>query len=134
MEHKPKSVTIRLHREILGMARSPGASTQTHGDHLNHDTLDNRRSNLQVKNLSDSHRNRRLRTNSVTGYKGVTYHKAKLKYAAVIHVNQKKIHIGYFKTALEAAHEVNKQQLLRLPNDPPPNPNLPPIPTQAPTP
>ena len=49
-------------------------------------------------------RNRRLlQVNNKTGYRGVGFLKSRNKFRARISVNYKEIHLGYFKTALEAA-------------------------------
>jgi len=48
-----KTVNIMMHREILSC---PSGSQV---DHLNHDRLDNRRSNLRIVNNAQNHQNRR---------------------------------------------------------------------------
>ena len=59
--------TILMHREILGTPE--GAET----DHANGDTLDNRRGNLRACSKSQNAQNRKLRSGSATGFKGVTW-------------------------------------------------------------
>jgi hypothetical protein len=73
-------------------------------DHKNHDTLDNRKSNLRVVDRTQSAQNRRgwyVRENGVP-YKGV-YQVSEARFRSVIK-KDKIIHdLGYFKTAEEAA-------------------------------
>jgi hypothetical protein len=52
-------------------------------------------------------RNRRIRKNNTSGFKGVCYHKGDEKYQARITVNTKQIALGYFQTAVEGAVAYN---------------------------
>ena len=52
-------------------------------------------------------RNRRIRKDNTSGYRGVSYHKDNNKYIAKIRVNKKRIHLGTFKTAVEGAIAYN---------------------------
>ena len=47
-------------------------------------------------------RNIRIAKNNTSGYRGVSYIKIRGDYRAQIRVNLKKIHLGYFQTAVEA--------------------------------
>ncbi len=76
-------------------------------DHINGDTLDNRRSNLRVcthkQNISSSR--------SVTGnskFKGVTFDKSRGKWSAQIKVDYKRIYLGRFAVEQDAALAYNK--------------------------
>ena len=74
-------------------------------DHINHDTLDNRKSNLRVCTHAENCYNQRKSKRSTSGYKGVSYHKHVKKWQAQICINYKYIHLGYFnnpKLAYEA--------------------------------
>ena len=83
--------TISMNREILGLKRDD----KRQGDHRNHDTLDNQRSNLRVVTCQQNHFNRK-------DSKGYYWNKAAKKYRAQIMVNGKHIHLGYFLTTKDA--------------------------------
>lgn len=53
--------------------------------------------NVQARNT------RKLRKDNTSGYRGVTYNKKDNKYISQISVNKKRISLGRYKTALEAA-------------------------------
>lgn len=72
-------------------------------DHINHNPLDNRRSNLRVCSNTENMRGRGLFCNNTSGYKGVSVEKSTNSWRAYINGNGKRIHIGTFPTALEAA-------------------------------
>lgn len=72
-------------------------------DHINHDGLDNRRSNLRVCTRVQNMQNTRLRSDNSTGYKGVYYNKRENKYYAQIKPPQEeRLFIGSFDTAEDA--------------------------------
>jgi len=74
-------------------------------DHINGDGLDNRKSNLRVCSTSQNAMNRRVRSDSSTGIKGVTFDSRRTTgrlYRAQIKVDGKRIHLGSFFTADEA--------------------------------
>jgi hypothetical protein len=69
-------------------------------DHINGDSLDNRKVNLRVCTALENSRNCR-RKESRTGYRGVFCY-------AVIRVNRKYVKLGAFKTTKEAARAYDK--------------------------
>ena len=71
-------------------------------DHHNGNGLDNRRHNLRPCSHSQNGSNRGKQRDNTTGYKGV-YHFKKIYWQSKIAVESKQIHLGYFKTAEEAA-------------------------------
>lgn len=72
-------------------------------DHINMDPLDNRRENIRIATRSQNQMNRRVSSNSTTGYKGVSVDSRSGKFRAAISINRKPIHLGLFPTAEEAA-------------------------------
>ena len=65
--------------------------------------LDNRRSNLRICTVSQNLANRGPQKNNTSGYKGVEWYKSRSNWRAKIKSAGKFVHIGYFKTAEEAA-------------------------------
>lgn len=88
-----KRYQILMARQILGLNR--GDPLQA--DHIHHNTLDNRRSELRIVTQQENQWNR-------ARPKGYCWHKLTKKYAAYIRVNGKGIHLGLFDNA-NAAHD-----------------------------
>ena len=93
-----KKTSVLMHRQILRCA--PGEW----GDHANHNTLDNRRRNLRKSSPSENSRNRKVTPKSRTGLKGASFNTAREQYEARIRIHGRKVFLGYFDTALEAAN------------------------------
>lgn len=72
-------------------------------DHINGDTLDNRRSNLRAASKSQNGANRGRPVNNTSGYKGVSWHKASQKWKAQITVDGKTIYLGVYTNPEAAA-------------------------------
>ncbi|HMD89446.1 MAG TPA: AP2 domain-containing protein [Anaerolineaceae bacterium] len=94
--------SILMHREIMHTPK--GFDT----DHINHDTLDNQKSNLRVCTKHENHGNTKLAVNNTSGYKGVRYYKPLNKWNARIRKNGKIKHLGFYDTTEEAAHSYDK--------------------------
>jgi len=87
-------------------------------DHINGNTLDNRKENLRICTRSQNSQNRKLRSDSASGYKGVYKHKArnlKKPFEAYIgdsetsYPSTKHINLGCYTTAEEAARARDKK-------------------------
>jgi len=91
-----KRTTVRMHRLIMN------APDGLDVDHINHDKLDNRRSNLRVCSRSYNIRNKTKNHNLTSKYKGVSYDKGRKKWCAFICVNYKKSNLGRFNSEIEA--------------------------------
>ena len=77
-------------------------------DHINHDKLDNRKSNLRVCSTSENMRNQQIRTVAKTSvYKGVTFNKQAGKWMAQIVLDGKRKYLGYFTNETDAAIAYN---------------------------
>ncbi len=99
--------TVYMSRQITG------APTGMCVDHINGNTLDNRKSNLRVCTYSENSKNRKMQKNNTSGYKGVHAYKANgynslKKWVAQIRSERKCKIIGRFCTAKEAAIAYNK--------------------------
>lgn len=75
-------------------------------DHINHDGLDNRKSNLRLCTSRDNSRNTRG-CGAKSGFKGVHLHTKTGLWRARIKVNKKEILIGYYATKNMAAKAYN---------------------------
>lgn len=76
-------------------------------DHINGNTLDNRRSNLRIVSRANNLQNSKLRSDSNCNYKGVSFKKN--HFIARIQINKnKRLYLGQFETEKEAAHAYNK--------------------------
>lgn len=98
-EHRGRP-SVYMHRLILGLERFD----KRHGDHINLDTLDNRRSNLRIATPMQNHCNQGVRKDSRSGYKGVGWHKTNKKWQARIKINGVRKRLGWFDTP-EDAHK-----------------------------
>lgn len=65
-------------------------------DHKNHNTLDNRKSNLRIVTVSQNNMNKNFMSNNTSGHIGVSFNKRNQKYVAYIKKNKKYIHLGSF--------------------------------------
>jgi len=74
-------------------------------DHINHDTLDNRRSNLRICTNRENLQNQKRKKLGLCSskYVGVCWSKSKKKWCSRIKLNNKRIHLGLFSTELEAS-------------------------------
>lgn len=88
---------VLLHREILN------APNKTHVDHINRDTLDNRRSNIRVCTVTQNLANKVGNRGATSKYKGVYWNKARKKWAAEIMKDAKAYWLGFFLNEDEAA-------------------------------
>ena len=88
-----RRLSVKMHRQIMN------CTPEEQIDHINHNTLDNRRGNLRKCTATQNSINRRKRI----GYKGVS--SVRNKWRATIGSVRKneRRHLGYFPTAEEAA-------------------------------
>lgn len=91
--HGPR---VYLHRLIVS------AGQHEFVDHLNGDTLDNRKRNLRICNRSQNNANRRDYSPS-SGYRGVYRSANNKRFEAQISVNNTKRRLGVFTSAIDAA-------------------------------
>jgi hypothetical protein len=94
---------LLLHREILGVTAS-----DRRVDHINGNTLDNRRCNLRLATNSENMRNRGPPRNNTSGFKGVSWDASHGQWRADVTVNGVVRRPGRFDTAEEAARAYDK--------------------------
>lgn len=90
-----KKVTVKFHR--LVMNAQPGQQV----DHINGDSLDNRKLNLRLVTSLENNRNMKPRLGFSSRFKGVGWHKG--GWRVRIRVNYQHISVGFFKDEVEAA-------------------------------
>jgi hypothetical protein len=98
-----KGKTKALHRIITNAPKGMVV------DHINGDTLDNRKENLRLCLHKENVRNQKLHPDKLQKYKGVDLMKLRNKYRARIVKDYKNIHIGLFDTPEEAAFAYNEK-------------------------
>lgn len=94
---KGKCATIHLHRVILG------TSDEKFTDHINGNTLDNRKSNLREASHLENMWNCRKNIKNISGYKGVCWDKETAKWHSRCMKDGKMKHLGYFRSKADAA-------------------------------
>ncbi len=90
------SIGRQMHRIILNVL--PGFEI----DHINGNTLDNRRANLRLCNRNQNARNRGVSRNNTSGFKGVTWREDRKRWVATIGFEKRKRTLGYFKDIKQA--------------------------------
>jgi hypothetical protein len=88
-----KQVMVPMHRAILW---HPEGSLI---DHINGNTLDNRKSNLRVCTAKQNAQNRRKSSHNKSGYKGVCWQRGGSKWRAIIKFDGKGYQLGSSQSA-----------------------------------
>jgi len=104
-----RRTNLKLHRLIMDAPKGKEV------DHIEHDTLDNRKCKLRLCSRQENSFNRIRQKNNTSGFKGVVYHKKpkhminelKKPWEAQI----KHIHIGNYKTKEEAAEAYDRKAI-----------------------
>jgi HNH endonuclease/AP2 domain len=73
-------------------------------DHINTIRNDNRICNLREATRADNLHNMSVPSHNTSGFKGVSWHKARGKWRATIKLNRRSIHLGAFNDKEEAAN------------------------------
>lgn len=85
-------------------------------DHINHNTLDNRKENLRKVSNAENHQNRKgPNSNTRSGVRGVYWKQQRQKWAAQVKVNYKPHFLGYFETIEEAKNVVEQARKQLMP-------------------
>jgi len=91
-----------MHREIMKVSKGLLV------DHINGNSLDNRKLNLRICTNSQNLRNRLKNINNTSGYKGVRLINSTKKWRAQIWLNSKYYHLGLFNNIKDAARAYNE--------------------------
>ncbi|HUU89291.1 MAG TPA: AP2 domain-containing protein [Candidatus Glassbacteria bacterium] len=93
---------IKMHRIIMN------AQKGQYVDHRDHNTLNNRKSNLRICTTAENGMNRQKGRGAYTSkHKGVSWQKYRKEWAAYIKVTGKTIHLGRFDNENDAAQAYN---------------------------
>lgn len=87
-----KNTTIKFHRIILNMTKEDFKKV----DHIKHNKLDNRKTELRICTNQNNCMNQGLSKNNTSGVTGVSFHKKTKKWQAYIKVNFRYIYLGLF--------------------------------------
>ena len=97
----PERRKIYMHRLIMGALDDQSV------DHINHQGLDNTRSNLRVCNNTENMRNM-ITSRGTSKYKGVSWFRRDSRWRAYIVIDGRQKHLGYFQSEVDAAEAYNK--------------------------
>lgn len=93
-----KTATIYMHHEIITVRGGLLV------DHVNQNSMDNRRANLRAATRAQNIRNRKKFSNSTgSKYKGLYWDKNQKRWIARIMFEKKRIYLGCFRDEIEAA-------------------------------
>ena len=106
---KTENKVLQLHRYILEAPKGKGV------DHFDHDTLNNRRSNLRLATVQQNAQNRQRSRNNSSGIDGVYWNKKVNKWHVRIQVEGKRKHLGYFTEKEEARKIVDAARAKYMP-------------------
>lgn len=94
---KQLTTQLRMHRIVMSCPKGMDV------DHINGDTLDNRKENLRICTHRQNCQNTKIRTGASSKYKGVMWDKRSDKWLARIVINGKQKRLGLFNCEIAAA-------------------------------
>ena len=105
-----KKHRILIHRAIMNAPKNLVV------DHINRNTLDNRKSNLRLVTPAENCQNRGYKSNTTSsGYRGVSWHIKQKKYVAHVRLNGIRYNLGSFDNEKEAALVVQEWRMKNMP-------------------
>jgi hypothetical protein len=108
-----RRVSIKLHRVILGLAYGDPRE----GDHINHDELDCRRSNLRILTHAQNGQHRRgANQGSTSRFRGVSWNARDNKWQVEVRVNGRRHSLGYFSREEDAAEAARAFRAIHFPH------------------
>ncbi len=99
---KENGKSIKMHRQITN------APDHLVVDHIDHNGLNNRNTNLRPCTFTQNCQNQRRLSHKTSKYKGVHWHKGQKKWAAQITSNKKSHHLGYFTNEIDDARAYDR--------------------------
>lgn len=97
---------LSMHRMIMCLS-----DTKMQIDHIDHNGLNNQRSNLRIVTSMQNQQNMRSQLNHSSIYIGVSWCRFYNKWRATINFNKRHIHIGRYNTEEEAARARDKKSI-----------------------
>jgi len=91
-----KRKNVYMHRLIMDAKKGEAI------DHVDHNTLDNRKSNTKITNTLGNGKNQLLQRRTFSGFIGVTWYKPHGKWVSRVRVDGHLFHLGYFHDKAEA--------------------------------
>jgi hypothetical protein len=89
---------ILMHRQIFGIT-----DKKIFIDHIDHNSLNNQKSNLRICTNQQNQRNSLKQKNTTSIYKGVSLNKKSNKWHSIIIFNNKSIYLGSYINEIDAA-------------------------------
>ncbi len=102
MAGSSRTTTVRLHRLIMDCPKGLVV------DHINGDSLDNRRANLRLATQAQNLYNRKKKKNTSSQFIGVSFNKSHRYWCSQIRVNGKSVWLGSFDNEIAAAKAYDK--------------------------
>jgi len=96
---------VKLHRLIMNARKGE------YVDHIDGDRLNNTLENLRICRKQQNEFNQKIRRDNSTGYKGVSFFKARGKYRAYINKDRKRYELGLFEKKEDAALAYNEKAI-----------------------
>lgn len=104
VRHDDTYKAVLMHRLIMERLTGETLRFDQKVDHINCNTLDNRRVNLRIATNSENGRNRGKQVDNTSGYKGVLRDHRDGSWVARIKLHGQSLSLGGYDTPAEAAH------------------------------